>query len=694
MKRQWILIGMAIIVPLLALAAGLSGLALAQGPAPQGEAGVQAALGSSFTYQGQLMYGGTSITGTCAMTFTLYDAAGGGAQVGSPIVVSGVPVTGGLFTVGLDFGSAVFAGEARWLGIRVDCPQGGAADLGRQALSAAPYALYAASTGALHERAVSSSAPSAGQVLQWNGTSWAPADAGAYWSLTGNAGTDPAANYLGTSDAVSLTLAVSGAPALRLFPNATSPNVAGGYSGNSISPTVVGATIGGGGSSGYTNIVGGNYGTIGGGRNNQANASFATVGGGGANRATANYATVGGGNANQAVTGTYATVGGGYVNLATADYATVGGGESNAASGQNATVGGGYVNLATADYAAVGGGESNAASGQNATVGGGESNAASGQNAAVGGGWINTASGNYATIPGGRFNTAGAAYAAVGGGQSNTAGAAYAAVGGGQSNQAITGTHTTVGGGKGNTASGAGATIGGGGNNTAVGDSATVGGGTANQANGDSATVPGGLSNTAGGDYSFAAGRRAQANSQGCFVWGDSTNADVACERADQFRARANGGVRFDVNGGSWAAIYDDGTDVISTSTGARLTAGGAWTNASDRALKTGVAAVDGADVLARLAQVPVSTWSYTAEDPAVRHMGPMAQDFHAAFGLGSDDRSIATVDADGVALAAIQALAAQNASQQAQIDALRRQNAALEARLAALEAAVEGGGR
>jgi hypothetical protein len=275
-------------------------------------------------------------------------------------------------------------------------------------------------------------------------------------------------------------------------------------------------------------------------------------------------------------------------------------------------------------------------------------------------------------------NQASGAASTVGGGLGNTASSMYAAVGGGYSNQA-SGDTAAVGGGFGNAASAA---------------SAVVAGGYSNQASAAYAAVPGGLSNTAGGDYSLAAGRRAQANSQGCFVWGDSTNADVACQRADQFRARANGGVRFDVNDGSWVAIYADGTDVISTSTGARLTAGGAWTNASDRALKTGVAAVDGADVLARLAQVPVSTWSYTAEDASVRHMGPMAQDFHAAFGLGSDDRSIATVDADGVALAAIQALAAQNASQQAQIDALRQQNAALEARLAALEAAVEGGGR
>jgi trimeric autotransporter adhesin len=53
---------------------------------------------------------------------------------------------------------------------------------------------------------------------------------------------------------------------------------------------------------------------------------------------------------------------------------------------------------------------------------------------------------------------------------------------------------------------------------------------------------------------------------------------------------------------------------------------------------------------------MPIRTWNYT-NDPASRHIGPVTQDFHAAFGLGTDDKSISTVDADGVALAAIQGL-------------------------------------
>jgi hypothetical protein len=52
-----------------------------------------------------------------------------------------------------------------------------------------------------------------------------------------------------------------------------------------------------------------------------------------------------------------------------------------------------------------------------------------------------------------------------------------------------------------------------------------------------------------------------------------------------------------------------------------------------------------------------MAEWNHTAQDPSIGHMGPIARDFYGAFGLGEDDKHIATVDADGVALAAIQRL-------------------------------------
>ncbi|HEY6507710.1 MAG TPA: tail fiber domain-containing protein, partial [Vicinamibacterales bacterium] len=81
-----------------------------------------------------------------------------------------------------------------------------------------------------------------------------------------------------------------------------------------------------------------------------------------------------------------------------------------------------------------------------------------------------------------------------------------------------------------------------------------------------------------------------------------------------------------------------------------------------------------------------ISTWQYKSDPESVRHMGPMAQDFQQAFGLGDSDRWYHTVDGHGVALASIQALAKLAAEQREHLEALRRQNAVLERRLRALE--------
>jgi hypothetical protein len=101
----------------------------------------------------------------------------------------------------------------------------------------------------------------------------------------------------------------------------------------------------------------------------------------------------------------------------------------------------------------------------------------------------------------------------------------------------------------------------------------------------------------------------------------------------------------------------------------------------SDRALKANFGSVDPADMLARVRDLPISTWNYTSDAPAIRHIGPMAQDFRALFGVGADDRRIHPIDGQGAALAAIQGLANQ-------LDTLRDEHARLMARIAALEAA------
>ncbi|MBP7688068.1 MAG: tail fiber domain-containing protein, partial [Thermoflexales bacterium] len=238
-------------------------------------------------------------------------------------------------------------------------------------------------------------------------------------------------------------------------------------------------------------------------------------------------------------------------------------------------------------------------------------------------------------------------------------------VGGGSSNQA-NGDWSFVGGGSLNIANGANASISGGNVNFASGDYTSIMGGSNNTASGYVATVAGGLSNTAQGSGSFAAGTRAKANHNGTFVWGDSSPFnDVASTAANQFVARASGGVTFFTS-------FDLSTGVTAPA------GGGSFSSVSDRNVKANFAAIDPRTVLERLAQVPISTWNYKTQDAAIRHIGPMAQDFAAAFAVGEDDTHISTIDADGVSLAAIQGLYqiaqekdVQIAQLQARLDAL-----------------------
>ena len=120
------------------------GLTQAQGTRPLVNATSLSALGTGFTYQGQLKKDGQALNGTCDFRFILYDAEVGGSQIGPIKTKTGVSVTDGLFTVNLDFGSNAFTGAARWLDIAVRCPAGSgtySALTPRQALTPAPYAL-------------------------------------------------------------------------------------------------------------------------------------------------------------------------------------------------------------------------------------------------------------------------------------------------------------------------------------------------------------------------------------------------------------------------------------------------------------------------------------------------------------------------------------------------------------------------
>ncbi len=427
------------------------------------------------------------------------------------------------------------------------------------------------------------------------------------WALTGNAGTNPATNFIGTTDNQPLVLKANSAAALTLSSASNSTNVLGGSSFNSISPGVRGTVV------------------LGGGASPLSEPGFSLL------RTEPNFAT--------------------------GNYAAVIGGLSNRA--------------ATASYAAIVGGIGNDVSGESAIVAGGSSNDASATASAVLGGEQNDAAGTYSIAGGGRANAAHGSYSATVGGNNNCAGG-YASFAAGF------GAHVRIG----NAASGVGA---------CSGVAATA------DANGD----------------------------EGSFVWADATTASgFATTGPNQFLVRADGGVMINTNAtvlsgddlvvgartssgdpdadlrlrtrnGRSVLIYAQdtsgrltiavpsltaGTDRLSFSGGtggaATLSNGGSWVNASSRSYKTDIVPVDTAEVLERLVALDISRWNYTGSLEGT-HMGPMAEDFKAAFDLAGNGKSIATVDADGVALAAIKGLNAK----------LERENAELRARLDVIEA-------
>jgi len=648
-----------------------AGLGYAQ--QPDNPDGVSATLGSAFTYQGQLKKAGLPVTAICDFEFRLYNSASGVSQIGPLESKTGIGVIGGLFSVTLDFGSGAFNGEGRWLGIQVKCSSDeGYTDLGRQELTPTPMALAL--------------------------------------------------------------------PGLWVQQNGTSPNLIGGSSTNWITSGVYGATISGGGQYGSPNYVLDHFGTVGGGDTNQAgnldddltNASFATVGGGTGNQASALYATIGGG-ANNRASASYSTVCGGYNNQASGLGAFVAGGSSSQASGVDAVVGGGTLNQASGDYATVPGGMSNEAIGNYSFAAGfrakanhpgafvwGDVTLADITSTAMNTFLVRASNGITLTVESGALRllptvtspnliggysgnsiTSGVYGATIsGGGQSlglaNHITDHHGTIGGGKQNQAGSNDTTldnamyaTVGGGYGNQATAENATVSGGDNNRASAPAATVSGGVDHETSGWYSTVPGGANNHAAGILSFAAGFRARANHDGSFVWSDFNGFDFASTADNQFNVRATGGARF--------VLAIDGTSGDPTWTCSAVD-GSSWACSSDRALKENLVLAEPQQTLQQLAQVPVYYWN--AKGGGARHIGPMAQDFAAAFAVGENNTSLATIDLDGVALAAIQGLyqrskelEAENAGLHQQAQHLQAENAELrqqmedlDQRLAALE--------
>ncbi len=301
-----------------------------------------------------------------------------------------------------------------------------------------------------------------GQVLAWNGTTWAPANdnTGALTHFTESVNTAapnatvPVVRLLATNAATNVDVALSPKGTGALTAQVADNTASGGDKRGTYAVDWQMARAN------ATEVASGPYSTIGGGRNNTANNQYSTISGG----------------TNNIASGTYTSIGGGENNSASDVHSTIGGGFTNTAGGEFSTVSGGNTNTANANYSSVGGGENNNASGIHSTIAGGQSNTANEQHSTVGGGFSNTASNWYATVAGGNTNVANTNYSTVGGGSTNQANGEHSTVGGGESNTG-SGNHSTVGGGSTNQASGTASSMSGGANNTAAGDYSTISGG-------------------------------------------------------------------------------------------------------------------------------------------------------------------------------------------------------------------------
>lgn len=366
------------------------------------------------------------------------------------------------------------------------------------------------------------------------------------------------------------------------------------------------------------------YATIGGGGRNQIQtyADFAAISGGRENRISdyAQNAVIGGGMLNEIrATATNSTIAGGHNNIIFpgTKAATIGGGGNNSiGSGFGyATIAGGLQNNADEDFVAIGGGRQNTVFYDST-------------NAVIAGGYLNTIrdSCSSATIGGGGYNEiqSGSFGASISGGEGAQIkeNSPYAAICGGASGM-----------------------IG------YLSEFAVIGGGVLNWI-GDNAPfsiIAGGQDNRVSNNAHrvWIAGRRATARHPGVFMWADSHDLELHSTTSNQATFRVSGGFRIFSNAGMTLGVQ-------------LAPNASAWAAISDRDAKENIEPIDTGRVLEGVRQMPLSSWNYIADPEERRYIGPMAQDFHAQFGLG-DDKTINTLDADGVLFAAVQALAAEN---------------------------------
>lgn len=395
-----------IIAPILTILFLVTGLALAS---PSAHPLLQGGAPTVISYQGQVMVDNVPYTGTGYFKFAIVNGAGSSTfwsndgtstDAGEPTNAVSLNVANGLFNVLLGdtslgggmtqtLNASVFDGTDRYLRVWFSDDNATFTQLSPdRSIAAVPYALQAEETKNA-------------------------------WRLTGNPGTVPGTHFLGTTDAVSLTLVVSSTTALRLVPTGGTPNIIGGYSGNSVAPSVVGATIGGGGDSNNANRVTADYAVIAGGLGNvvSSTANYGVVVGGINNSAGSNRSFIGGGmlNSTSPVTG-YAAIVAGRENEAAGQFSFIGNGYQNQAFGFRSAIVGGETNVTHGWFDFIANGDANEIWGGYASIGGGYRNVITGEMTVIGGGGYHIAEGEAGTISGGKGNTTSADYTTVPGG--------------------------------------------------------------------------------------------------------------------------------------------------------------------------------------------------------------------------------------------------------------------------------------
>ncbi len=198
-----------------------------------------------------------------------------------------------------------------------------------------------------------------------------------------------------------------------------------------------------------------------------------------------------------------------------------------------------------------------------------------------------------------------------------------------------------------------------------------------------------GLQNSASGQFSVAIGKNARtANRQGSVVIGDGaasfSSDSIYATANNQFVVRGAGGIRMITSANANPANVGTRGQISGVEVAA---GGGAWSSISDRNRKENFLALETGSVLTRLRSVPVTTWNYKTQDRSIRHIGPMAQDLHVAFGVGESNLLINSVDIDGINMAGVKELDARTVGQDSRISALEAENKELRAEAGELRA-------